>query len=890
MKMIFRFVLLLIFVIGSGQSVSGSTAAPKKLNVFYLNSYHNGYPWSDNMAAGIREEFEGSEQIIQVQIEYLNSKKYYDEVIKDNLFRHFAYKFRNKKFDIIIVSDNNALEFILEYGENLFPGVPIVFCGINDLKQYEIKPGRKITGVLENIYFKENLDFARSLHPEVEKMIVIGNNSVTSISISGQIKESIRVNNIDFDIQFRNDLRSEDLIESLKHESKKIMLYIIPAYEEIHGEFYSSWELTQKVFKATKLPVYGSWEFIVGYGMVGGKVSSAQIHGKTAAQLALRIMNGEDAASIPIFNGGYKYIFDHNVLEFFDIPRKMLPKDSIIVNEPFNFYRLNRTIFWFIVVSVVLLVVVVILLFFNTTQRKHANIAMKDSRMKLRMILDNIPQIVFWQDRDLRFMDVNRSFQDFFNIENYDDIVGSSDYSFMGGGINVDTVIQTNREVMITEKPQYRIRWAIRRNNQDQIWLEVNKIPFHDENEKVVGVLTTAEDITSKLNLEKQLRQSQKMEALGILSGGIAHDFNNILTSIINSAELAIEDVPIGSMTRKDLKRILNASSRGSNLVKQILTFSRPSHQEFRPINMIKTVSESLELIKSSLPKNISFEEDINPVALFCLGNPTQIHQIVMNLCTNSFQALKGKGGKIEVSLKESYVDQKLSQQLNVNPGSYICLSIADNGPGINQQNIDKIFDPFFSTKNKDIGTGLGLSVVHGIVKGHKGGISVFSSKDDRTEFNIYIPQMEEELTDRGSVDASLHYGKETILFVEDDADQRASVPRALETLGYKVVTAENAEDGLDKFKMKKANIDLIITDYDMPMINGFQFAETLRKISPTTPIIMVSGRQFEFNEYEYENIKTLIVKPYDKITISGAIRSVMNKLSTDAAKQPSAS
>jgi PAS domain S-box-containing protein len=890
MKLLRPLLTIWFLIFGLAQpGVSNTLSA--KLNVFYLNSYHYGYPWSDNITHGIREELENSGRIIQLQIEYLDAKKYYTKVLKAQLAQHFTEKFKNKKFDVVIVSDNHALEFVLEYGERLFPEVPVVFCGINDLKQYEIKPGAPITGMIEDIFFKENLDLARRLHPDVEKMIVIGNYSLTSRSISNQIRESIRLNQIDFDIQFRNDLKSEDLIESLKHETKKTMLYIIPAYEEINGEFYSSWELTQKVFAATGLPVYGSWAFIVGYGMVGGKVASGFVHGKTAAQLALRIINGENAASIPyIVNGGYEVVFDYNVLQHFGIPRSKLPEGNILINEPFNFYKLNRTVFWFILTSVFLLLIVVVLLVFNINQRKNANTALKDSRMKLRMILDNIPQLVFWQDKELRFMDVNQSFMDFFSIPSYSDILGTNDYTMLREGLDVEKVIETNLEVMRTEKPQYRIRWPIRRTNQNPIWLEVNKIPFYDENGHAVGVLTTAEDITAKLDLEKQLRQSQKMEALGILSGGIAHDFNNILTSIINSAELAIEDVPIGSMTRKDLKRILNASSRGSNLVKQILTFSRPSHQEFRPLNMTNTVNESLELIKSSLPKNIDFEEDINPVAVFCLGNPTQIHQIVMNLCTNSFQAMEDKGGKIEVSLRECYLDKNQAEQLNVNAGAFICLAIADNGPGISSEIIDKIFDPFFSTKNKDIGTGLGLAVVHGIVKGHKGGIGVTSKKNERTEFNIYIPQMEEKLLDHGQVDTALHYGTETILFIEDDADQRASVPRALETLGYKVIAAENAEEGLNQFLAKKNQFDLIITDYDMPKINGFEFAERLRRVSPTTPIIMVSGRQFEFSAYRYENIKTLVIKPYDKITISAAVRQVMNDALNQTTKQASAS
>ncbi len=882
--------LLLAFLALSVNTVAYANS-PERINVFYLNSYHVGYPWSDNMTRGIREVLNNSGRTIQLQIEFLNSKKYYDKVIKQNLYQHFAYKFRNKTFDIVIVSDNNALDFILEYGDALFPGLPIVFCGINDYAKYNIDPGRQITGVIESIFFKENLDIARGLHPEVKKLIVIGNNSVTSIAIADQIKESIRVNNIDFDIRFRNDLRSETLIEELQHEAGDTMLYIIPAYEEINGEFYSSWELTRKVFEATGLPVFGAWEFLVGYGTVGGKVNSAHVHGKTAARLALRILDGEEAASIPyIARGGHKYIFDYKILQHFKIASSQLPEGSIIINQPYNFYQLNRVVFWFIVTSVVLLLVVVVLLIFNTNQRKKANLEMKASRLKLRMFLDNIPQLVFWQDKDLRFMDVNQSFLEFFRIRDYDDIIGSNNYDHLGVGIDVDRVMETNHEVMRSEKPQYKIRWTIRRSDQEVIWLEVNKIPFHDENGEVVGVLSTAEDITKEMNLEKQLRQSQKMEALGILSGGIAHDFNNILTSIVNSAELALEDIPIGSVTRKDLKRILNASARGSNLVKQIMAFSRPSSQKFKPFNVVNTVNESLDLIRSSLPKQIVIKEDITSTTTFCMGDPTQIHQIVMNLCTNSFQAMGESNGCINISLQECFLGGNSADQLSVEPGAYIELVIADDGPGIRSDILEKIFDPFFSTKNKDIGTGLGLSVVHGIIQAHKGGISVTSIPNVRTEFRVYIPQLSEKLNDFTSVDFSLHFGSESILFVEDGEDQRISVPRALQNLGYRVEAAANAEEALLKFNGSGSGFDLVITDYDMPKVNGFEFAAMLEEISPETPIIMVSGRQFEFDELRHRNIKKLVTKPYNKISISEAIRCVMKAANVNNAPNRSAS
>lgn len=422
------------------------------------------------------------------------------------------------------------------------------------------------------------------------------------------------------------------------------------------------------------------------------------------------------------------------------------------------------------------------------------------------------------------------------------------------------------------------MRWTIRRSEKDKVWLKVNRVPLHDHAGEVVGVLSTAEDITENVMLQHKLVETTKMEAIGTLAGGIAHDFNNILTSIINSTELAIEDVPADTMASKDLLRSLKAARRGSRLVKQILTFSRADTGGFKPTQISEVVEEAVNLIEASLPGNIQIKTYIATEMSICEADPTQIHQVVMNLCTNAFQSLKQKGGVLSIDLKQVEVDAKEAVVLDVSPGHYIRLVISDNGPGIDAEILDKIFDPFFTTKQQGEGTGLGLAVVHGIVKGHNGAIRVESIPNQTTKFAIYMPLLAATTATPPNEDLKSYEGKETILFVEDDEDQLVLIPRVLSQLGYRVLACPNGREACQTITDNHHSFDLIITDYDMPEMTGLQLAEEVARKQPDVPIIVVTGRKPpEDMETKSLNIKKLIRKPYNKDSISKAIREVLD-------------
>ncbi|MCP4670069.1 MAG: hybrid sensor histidine kinase/response regulator, partial [Desulfobacula sp.] len=302
------------------------------------------------------------------------------------------------------------------------------------------------------------------------------------------------------------------------------------------------------------------------------------------------------------------------------------------------------------------------------------------------------------------------------------------------------------------------------------------------------AVIGIARDITEELVLHERLRQAQKMEAIGTLAGGIAHDFNNILFPILGHSEMLMEDTPEESPFREGINQIYAGAIRASELVKQILTFSRQDSGDLKLMKIQPVIKEALKLIRSSIPTTIDIQQNINPDCGVIKADPTQIHQIVMNLATNAFHAMEENGGKMKINLKKVELEESDLFNLDIQPGTYACLSISDTGTGMDNEVIKKIFDPFFTTKGTGRGTGMGLSVVHGIVKNMNGAINVYSEPEKGTEFNVYLP-LAEALKEQYAthVETSIQKGTEHILLVDDENSVAIVVQQMLERLGYQV-------------------------------------------------------------------------------------------------------
>ncbi len=852
-----------------------------KKTVLYLNSYHNGYHWSDGLLKGVRTVLNNSRYKIDLQIEYMDAKKYNYTSISKNLFSLYQKKFVNENFDIIIISDNDALNFVNEHRDDLFPGVPVVFCGINDLQKSDTIRGN-ITGVVEIFDLIATLEVAKTLHPEKNRLVVLIDNSTAGRAIQRQVEKIAKREDTGLEIEFWVQLSMQEAQQRVRQLPDNTFLFIAPYYQTIEGHFYTSEEVSKAIYKHSSVPIYTAWEFMVGYGAVGGRVLSGVKHGEIAGRMALEILAGVKAEDIPINNKpGGVYIFDYAVMDKLGIDQMLLPENRKIINSPEAFYSLSKELFWTIMISFVLLLLALVSMLGAMLERRKAELKIIDQLAFQETLMDTIPQLVSWKDVNGKYLGANQAFVDFFGIAetqlvegmNTYDIVRDDDYG------NWSAVIDS--AVIDSQKAFRKLRRQVSSQDGNESWLEVNKVPLKGQGGRLVGVLSTAENITKEQNLEKQLLQSQKMEAIGTLAGGISHDFNNILTSIINSTELAIGDIPPESQTEADLKRVLKAARRGSRVVQQILSFSRPSTEGFRPTDMSEIIQEVVHLMEASTPANINvtyiIQEQCN---FFVHADPTQMHQAILNLTTNGYHALREKGGNLEVYLNREQ-DTSSDKIATEHGNSYkIKVSVVDNGPGIATEIIDKIFNPFFSTKAKGEGTGLGLAVVHGIVKSHQGSISVANREEGGTIFEITLPESE---AGDDIVSNSLYGDMKSggnILFVEDDEDQLRTTPRLLEKMGFSVTAVRDPLAAVKLASSGNYHFDIVISDFDMPELSGTELAEQLTEL----PFILISGRDDAKNAAKaHANIQKVIIKPYHKKDIMDGIRDIRKNLPQDA-------
>jgi len=418
-------------------------------------------------------------------------------------------------------------------------------------------------------------------------------------------------------------------------------------------------------------------------------------------------------------------------------------------------------------------------------------------------------------------------------------------------------------------------------------YLEMRAMPKFGNDGRLVGLIHVARDITDhknaeqeKLKLEYQLHQAYKMESIGTLAGGIAHDFNNILSSIIGFTELALDDVKKDTTIMDNLQEVYTAGIRAKDLVCQILAFARQSEEEIKPIKVDSITKEVIKFIRSSIPTTIEIKQNIESDSLI-MGNATQFHQILMNLCTNAAYAMEDKGGILEVDLKDVIIDSTSAMTiLGLNPANYIQMKVSDTGVGISPDIIGSIWDPYFTTKELGEGTGMGLSIVHGIIESYGGKITVESTLGERTVFTIYLPITRERMAHSPYEPQELPQGNERILFVDDEAPIAKMGGQALERLGYTVSIRTSSIEALELFRTKPNDFDLVITDMTMPNMTGDRLAIELMKIRPDIPVILCTGYSKNISEESASEmgIKAFIYKPIVKADLAKTVRKVLDE------------
>ncbi len=986
-------------------------ASAAKKNVLILDTYHQNSEMTESIMQDMMDVFNNSGMDLDIHVEYLDttrhppSESYYD-LLED----FYSKKYIRYHFDAIIVSDVPALEFILSRRERIFPGVPVVFCRINDFQDARIKGQSGITGINEGIDVKANIELALKIDPGIKKFLIINDRSAPGLITRAKYERVIA--------GFRAGGPAFELFDEYTPETLKARLAALPKDAAVLilrfpfgqvGQLEWPVDYLKIVVENCKAPVFTVWEGDIGKGVLGGVVIDTESEGKLAAQYALRILHGEPVSSLPILMESPTAVeIDYRQLKRFGIPEEVIPKSARILFKPESVFDEYRHEIVGAILFVSLLVVIILTLFANIAVRKRTEKALLKSEEKLSSALEmarlghwelDVTKRIFkftdqfyaifrttakamggytmtWDEYVRRFVypedmpavddeirkaiespDTLHSRRIEHRIRFADGAIGHmavrafSEKDAQGRtvrayGVNQDItelrqaeenlirseerwrmILQTamdgfsladtegrfievndaycrmlgySREELlkkyigdigasknpeefqrhiqeIIRKGQDRFETKLRRKDGSVIDVEIS-VQYRRSPE---GDLHTSflRDVTERKQIESRLQQSQKMEAIGTLAGGIAHDFNNILQPMLGFCEFLKADLPPGCSQQDFVDGILKAGLRAKELVDQILSFSRQEDEGTRPIKLQPVIQEAMKLLRSSIPKTIDIEQDISPDCGVVFADPTQIYQIVMNLCTNAYHAMETKGGTLKIALKPVHLEAHNPAFPGMTSGAYALLTVSDTGPGIPRTIIDKIFDPYFTTKEKTKGTGLGLSIVQGTVKRYNGDIRIYSEFGKGTEVLVYLPIMAHGEADNGGSESSpIQSGTGRILLVDDEKPVVEIIHRMLERLGYRVSPQIESLEALRALQSSPDDFDLVITDLIMPHMTGLQLAGEIMRIRGDLPIILCTGfsEQVTSDQLKKAGIRARISKPVVMKDLAEAIRKTM--------------
>ncbi|WP_375725195.1 PAS domain-containing protein [Arcobacter sp. KX21116] len=728
------FLLLFLFF------TTSSFAIDNDKEVLLLHSYHKGYKWSDDISKAIDDKF-ASYDNIELTTMYMDTKRILNPTYLHKLAELYKEQLKNRKFDLIIVSDNNAFEFIIKYHEYIFKDIPVLFCGINNFDKAlldENNMQKYTSGVVEQVDLEKNFELIHELHPKMKNLIIINDKSKTGYAVKRDLRPIIKKYKKIFNIEYIDQLDIEKLKRKVKNLDKNDVLLFVLLFKDTAGKYFTYKQSFKQIRDVSKNPIYGLWDFYLNYGIVGGLLTSATAQGSSVANMALQVLHGKNIKDIPILEKSpNRYIFDYNELKKFDISLDKLNEEYTVINEPSSFYK-KYTKFIVIVFTIIfVLTIMVISMRANINRRKKLENDLSNRLKFEKVLLDTLPNAIYYKNKDGKFIGSNLAFAKLFNITKQE-VIGKTAFDFFPKdiaikNIEIDEKIQKSQE---TDTSEIVLHFA----NLQMKYFILNKAPYENINGEVGGIVCIMDDITERVQQKQFLIQQTKLAEMGDMVAAIAHQWNEPLVEL----SALVQDIQTSHMLEElqtqDVQSFVKDSMIQIQYMSQTLSdfrnFLKPSTKKTN-FSVKQSFDDILEIVGKQLfylniKIDINYQENNNGFLVY--GYKNEFKQVLLNLVNNA----KNK-------ISEKSLEDKCKIIVNVyTNNNYTIIELIDDAGGIDEKIIHSIFDPYFTTK-KD-GTGIGLYMAKVIIEDKMKGQMFVKNDENKVIFTIKIPKMKKAL------------------------------------------------------------------------------------------------------------------------------------------------
>jgi PAS domain S-box-containing protein len=816
---------------------------------------------------------------VEMNIEYTDLSRNTSKIYTDQLADLFKLKYGNIPPDVIIAHLSPDSEFVQNLCDNVFPNAKIIFFFPDSAPENIINRYHgKATGILFTKPYEGSIKTIIKLLPGTKNIYFISGNLPFEQNDVRQAKDVFSKYTDKADIIYLTGLPPDEILKKVSDPPENSVIFFTTYIGAPDGKWILSHDLLSLVSESAKMPIFSYFDQNFEKDILGGEMISSEKLGEKAGELAIRLLEGEDPAGIRPEMAPTISMFNWRQMQKWGIDEKLLPGNGIIKYRESSFFEKYRwrILLW---ISLVLLQSALIAyLVTNLARRRQAEKALSDSERKYRRLIESTRDAIISIDRDGIIKTCNMGAAEMFGYPE-DEIIGHS--LMILSPKDARERLSANIKGVAAEDGFLEYESAMIKKDESIIPVKVGMSALKNESDEIIGLILIIRDVSEqkiaeeeRRSLETALRQSQKMEAIGTLAGGIAHDFNNILTAVIGFTELALFKVKKGAKEEANLHEVLKAGRRAKDLVNQILTFARKTREEVKPILIGPIADDVLKLLRSTVPSSIDFKKRIETESTV-MADKTRMHQVFLNICTNAVQAMETDRGVLTVEVRDVAVDSESGLQ----PGDYVRICISDTGIGIPKEHLDLIFDPYFTTKSAGEGTGLGLSVVQGIVDIYGGKIVAESEMNHGSSFTIYLPATKLNAEIEPCRQENLPRGTERILFVDDETAIVGMARQQLSSLGYKATCRNGSMDALELFRKNPSNFDLIITDMTMPGMNGDRLSAEVMKIRNDIPVILCTGYSKTMSEETAVRlgIRAFLMKPMEYAELAQTIRRVLD-------------